>query len=71
MNPWARAAMLVAVVLFFSLFIGLAVVDVYLELKGWRPIGRRVQRWGRRHAVLGAGLVLVLGALTTHFFWQG
>jgi len=71
MNPWARAAMLVAVVLFFSLFIGLALVDVYLELNGWRPIGQRVQRWGRRHAVLGAGLVLVLGALTTHFFWQG
>jgi len=70
-NPWARAAMLVAVVLFFSLFIGLALVDVYLELNGWRPIGQRVQRWGRRHAVLGAGLVLVLGALTTHFFWQG
>jgi hypothetical protein len=30
-----------------------------------------VPRWGRRHALLAGGLVLVLGALTTHFFWQG
>jgi hypothetical protein len=69
-NPSARAGLLVAVVLFLSLFIGLALVDVFLELNGRRPIGHRVQRWGRRHAVLGGGLVLVLGALTSHFFWQ-
>jgi hypothetical protein len=69
-NPWARAALLVAVVLFLSLFVGLALVDVGLELTGRRPIGQRVQRWGRRHALLGGGMVLVLGALTAHFFWQ-
>lgn len=70
MNPWARGAILVAVVLFLSLFIGLALVDVVLELQSRRPIGQRVQRWCRRHAVLGGGLVFVLGALTSHFFWQ-
>jgi hypothetical protein len=70
-NPWARGAILVAVLLFLALFVGLALVDMYLEMHHRRPIGQRVQRWGRRHAVLGAGLVLVLGALTTHFFWQG
>jgi hypothetical protein len=69
-NPWARDAMLVSVLLFLALFIGLALVDVVLEVQGRRPIGQRVQRWARRHALLGGGLVLVLGALTSHFFWQ-
>jgi hypothetical protein len=69
-NPWARAAILAVTVLFLSLFIGLALVDTYLELHRLRPIGQRVQRWGRRHAVLGGGLILVMGALTAHFFWQ-
>ena len=71
MNPWARAAILVLTVLFLSLFIGLALVDMQLERQRRRPIGQRVQRWGRRHVVLGGGLVLVVGALTSHFFWQG
>ncbi len=70
MNPWARAAILAVTVVFLSLFIGLAFADAYLELHRMRPIGQRIQRWGRRHAMLGGGLVLVVGALTAHFFWQ-
>lgn len=70
MNPWARGAILAVTVLFLLLFIGLALVDAYLELHRLRPIGQRVQRWGRRHAVLGGSLILVMGALTSHFFWQ-
>jgi hypothetical protein len=69
-NPWARVGILVAMALFLLLFIGLALVDLYLEHRRLPPIGRRVQRWGRRHALMGAGLVFVIGALTTHFFWQ-
>jgi hypothetical protein len=69
-NPWARVAILIAMVLLLLLFISLALIDLYLERHRLQPISRRVHRWGRRHALMGAGLVFVVGALTTHFFWQ-
>ena len=50
------------------LFFGLGLLDAYFELRGWEPVGDRLQRWTRRYPVYAAGLILVWGALLGHLF---
>jgi hypothetical protein len=48
----------------------LAVLDFVCELTRRRSIGQRFQTWSRRYPMYAFALVLVLGALLGHFFWQ-
>jgi hypothetical protein len=48
----------------------LAVLDFVCELTRRRSIGQRFQTWSRRYPVYAFALILVLGALLGHFFWQ-
>ena len=47
----------------------LAVLDFVFELKGWEPIGDRIQTWARRYPALAITLALIAGATVSHFFW--
>jgi hypothetical protein len=70
LNPWARSAiMIIALVVILALLM-LVVVDASLEVMHQRTVGQRIQRWARRYVVLSTSIVLVLGALLAHFFWQ-
>jgi hypothetical protein len=48
----------------------LAVLDFVCELTRRRSIGQRFQTWSRRYPMYAFALILVLGALLGHFFWQ-
>ena len=48
----------------------LAVLDFACELTRRRSIGQRFQTWSRRYPMYAFALILVLGALLGHFFWQ-
>jgi hypothetical protein len=69
-NPWAQVAITVIALLVILALLAVVLVDVSLEVRGRRPIGRRIQRWSRRYVVVSTLLVLVVGALLGHFFWQ-
>jgi hypothetical protein len=47
----------------------LAALDFWFELKGWEPIGDRIQTWARRYPALATILALIAGATVSHFFW--
>ena len=70
MTPWIRPAIMILALLVIAVLLFLVVLDVRAELTGRRTIGQRIQRWARRYVVLSSGIVLVLGALLAHFFWQ-
>lgn len=48
----------------------LAVLDFLCELTRRRSLGQRFQTWSRRYPVYAFGLIVVIGALLGHFFWQ-
>jgi hypothetical protein len=48
----------------------LAGLDFVCELTRRRSLGQRFQTWSRRYPVYAFALILVLGALLGHFFWQ-
>jgi len=70
MTPWIRPAIMILALLVIAVLLVLIAIDVRAELRGRRTIGQRIQRWARRYVVLSSGIVLVLGALLAHFFWQ-
>lgn len=70
MTPWIRPAIMILALLVIVVLLVLIAIDVRAELRGRRTIGQRIQRWARRYVVLSSGIVLVLGALLAHFFWQ-
>lgn len=70
MIPWIRPAILILALLVIVVLLVLILLDVKAELVGGRTIGQRIQRWAGRYIVLSSGIVLVLGALLAHFFWQ-
>jgi hypothetical protein len=49
-------------------FFSIALIDIYFELRRWRPIGVRLQIWARRFPLFSGGLVFLLGAILAHFF---
>jgi len=51
-------------------FSALALLDFVCELTRRRSLGQRFQTWARRYPLYAFGLVIVLGALIAHFFWQ-
>lgn len=61
----ALGVVVLALVLF--LFVCL---DLYYELHDEAPLEDRMTRWASRFPLLAGGLVAVLGALLSHFFWQ-
>lgn len=70
MTPWIRPAIMILALLMIAVLLALILLDVMAELAGRRTIGQRIQRWAGRYVVLSSGIVLVLGALLAHFFWQ-
>jgi hypothetical protein len=44
-------------------------VDLSLEGRG-SSLGQHLARWSRRYPLFAAGLVLLLGLVLSHFFWQ-
>ena len=48
----------------------LAVLDFVCELTRRRSLGQRFQTWSRRYPIYSFALILVIGALLAHFFWQ-
>lgn len=70
MTPWIRPAIMIIALAVIVVLLVLTLVDVYLEVRHQRTIGQRIQRWARRYVILSTGIVLVLGALLAHFFWQ-
>jgi hypothetical protein len=48
----------------------LAALDFVCELTRRRSLGQRFQTWSRRYPVYALALILVVGALLGHFFWQ-
>jgi hypothetical protein len=49
---------------------GLAVLDFACELTRRRSLGQRFRTWSRRYPLYAFALILVVGALLGHFFWQ-
>jgi len=48
----------------------LAALDFVCELTRRRSLGQRFQTWSRRYPLYALALILVVGALLGHFFWQ-
>ena len=48
----------------------LAVLDFVCELTRRRSIGQRFQTWSRRYPMYAFVMILVVGGLLGHFFWQ-
>jgi H+/Cl- antiporter ClcA len=48
----------------------LAVLDFVLEATRRRSLGQRFRTWSRRYPLYAFALILVVGALLSHFFWQ-
>ena len=63
------AGIVVVGIVVVGLLLSIAVIDIYLETRRWRPIGLRLQTWSDRYPLAAASLGLVLGALLGHFFW--
>ena len=49
-------------------FFSIALIDIYFELRRWRPIGWRLQIWARQFPLFSGGLLFLLGAMLAHFF---
>ena len=67
MSQWRWAITIIVGLLTLVLFY-LAVVDIYFEWHGQRPIGERIQTWSRRYPLFSVALVALFGALLAHFF---
>ena len=48
----------------------LAALDFVAELTRSRSLGQRFQTWSRRFPLYAFLLILIVGALLSHFFWQ-
>jgi hypothetical protein len=48
----------------------LAVLDFVCELTRRRSVGQRFQTWSRRYPMYAFVMILVVGGLFGHFFWQ-
>ena len=48
----------------------LAALDFACELTRRRSVGQRFQTWSRRYPMYAFALIVVVGALLGHFFWQ-
>jgi hypothetical protein len=48
----------------------LAVLDFLCEVTRRRSLGQRFRTWSRRYPLYAFALILVVGALLGHFFWQ-
>ena len=48
----------------------LAALDFVCELTRRRSLGQRFSAWSRRYPAYAFVLVVVIGALLGHFFWQ-
>jgi hypothetical protein len=48
----------------------LAALDFVCELTRRRSLGQRFQTWSRRYPMYSFVLILVVGGLLAHFFWQ-
>lgn len=48
----------------------LAALDFVCELTRRRSLGQRFQTWSRRYPIYAFALILIVGALLSHFFWQ-
>ena len=46
-----------------------AAVDLRLERRQ-TSIGLHLARWSRRYPLFAAGLIVLLGLVLSHFFWQ-
>lgn len=46
-----------------------AAVDLRLERRQ-TSVGLHLARWSRRYPLFAAGLIVLLGLLLSHFFWQ-
>ena len=46
-----------------------AAVDLRLE-RQQTSIGLHLARWSRRYPLFAAGLIVLLGLVLSHFFWQ-
>jgi hypothetical protein len=61
------AGMSIVIVTVFLIFIGVAGLDLYFELRQWEPVGLRVQEWSTQNRWYVGALLVVLGALVAHF----
>ena len=59
--------MSIVIVTVFLIFIGVAGLDLYFELRQWEPVGMRVQEWSFENWWYVGALLVVLGALVAHF----
>lgn len=50
--------------------LGLALLDLRWEWRREHSLGYRFQRWGRRYPLYSLALLVAVGALLSHFFWQ-
>jgi hypothetical protein len=48
----------------------LAALDFVCEVTRRRSLGQRFQTWSRRYPMYAFALIVVIGALLGHFFWQ-
>lgn len=48
----------------------LAALDFVCEATRRRSVGQRFQTWSRRYPMYAFALIVVIGALLGHFFWQ-
>ncbi|HXM57541.1 MAG TPA: hypothetical protein VOB72_19235 [Candidatus Dormibacteraeota bacterium] len=46
-----------------------AAVDLRLERRQ-TSVGLHLARWSRRYPLFAAGLIVLLGLVLSHFFWQ-
>lgn len=58
------------VLVVFSVLLLLAAFDLYWEVRRQHSLGYRFQRWGRRYPLYSLGLLVLFGAMLSHFFWQ-
>lgn len=58
------------VLVVFAILLLLAAFDLYWEVRRCHSLGHRFQAWARRYPLYSLVLLLLFGALVSHFFWQ-
>jgi hypothetical protein len=66
---FTRIGLLLLGVVVLGSFMAIVLLDMWFEVKHWRPLGELVASWSRRYPLFSAGLALVFGAMLGHFFW--
>ena len=56
--------------LVFGVLLGLGLLDLYWEVRRYHSLAHRIQTWSRSHPAYGLAVLLLVGALLSHFFWQ-